>query len=450
MILRGGFVLGAEPDPRFRRRDIVVEAGRIAAIVPDGGSGGDVIDARGLLVLPGFVQAHVHTCQTLFRGLADDLDLMDWLRYRIWPLEAAHDRDSLRASVRLSCLELLAGGTTTILDMGTVRHTDVIFEEVLGSGLRATIGKCLMDDDPDGIVPAALVEPAEAALQETAGLARRWHGAGGGRIRCAVSPRFAVSCSEELLREAARLARETGCLVHTHASESRREIELVRRRTGRANVVWLDEVGLLGPSSAIVHAVHTDAAERRLLAERGASVVHCPSSNLKLASGIAPVTDFLAAGINVALGADGAPCNNRLSMFPEMHLAVLLQALRTGPGALAAAGALRMATVGGARALGLHDEIGILEPGRAADIITLDPSAAAPGGDPATAVVHVLDVPAVRHVLVDGRLLAADGRVLGLDAAGVRRAATAELRRLVQRLPAEIAGALPPGLETHP
>ncbi|MBA3457825.1 MAG: amidohydrolase family protein, partial [Deltaproteobacteria bacterium] len=261
--------------------------------------------------MPGLVQAHVHTCQTLARGRADDLELMDWLRNVIWPYEASLDEDAMTASAELACAELLLGGTTAILDMGTVHHTDAIFAAAERSGIRATIGKAMMDL-PDPQIPAGLRESTAGSLDESARLIQRWHGAANDRLRYAYAPRFVLSCTDELLREVGTQAREKGVRIHTHASENPGEVALVRQRFGKDNIIVLDELGLLGPHACIAHCIHLSAEEKQLLAVRGAHVCHCPSSNLKLASGICPVPELIAAGIAVAIGADGAPCNNNL------------------------------------------------------------------------------------------------------------------------------------------
>src|SRR5688572_30045614 len=210
---------------------VSVRDGRIAAVGEFDEAGHDtVIDARGGYVLPGFIQTHVHLCQTLFRGFADDMPLLEWLKLRVWPMEAAHTPPTLRASVRLAAAELLCTGTTSVLTMETVHDTDVVFETLAEVGLRATVGKCMMDSDSE--VPRRLQEETRASIDESLGLKKRWHGAANGRLRAAFAPRFAVSCSRELLEAVAALAVSEQSLVHTHASENRDEVEFVRRMSG--------------------------------------------------------------------------------------------------------------------------------------------------------------------------------------------------------------------------
>jgi cytosine/adenosine deaminase-related metal-dependent hydrolase len=436
--VRGGVVLSMV-ERRAAPGSVFVEGGRIVAVgdrrpagFPDDAG---VIDASGCYVLPGLVQAHVHVCQTLCRGAGDDLPLLAWLRQRVWPYEAALDERAMRACARLAAAELLCGGTTAILDMGTVHETDALVEEIGRAGLRAVVGKAMMDAG-DG-VPARLRESTRASLDESDALRGRWSGAFDGRIGWAYAPRFVLSCSDGLLAEVAARVK-AGARLHTHASEQVEEIRLVRAEKGRDNVEFLDAVGLSGPRSTLAHCVHVTAEERRLLARTGTHVAHCPSSNLKLASGVALVPEMLAEGVSIALGADGAPCNNNLDGFLEMRLAALLHKPRAGASAMDAWTVLELATVGGARALGLEGEVGQLAPGLRADLIVVDPRAlhVAPSPDPAAALVYAARAGDVRDVVVDGRVLVRGGRLTeasGLDVEEVVARAVEEGRRVAGR-----------------
>lgn len=415
--------------------DVLVEGGRIRRV---GGrtstpAGAEVLDATGALVLPGFVQTHVHLCQALMRGLADDLSLLDWLRRRIWPLEAAHDEASLRLSAELGIAELVAGGTTTVLDMGTVRRHDVVFEALEASGLRATSGKAMMDAG-DGL-PRGLRETTRASLAESERLCARWHGAAGGRLRYAFAPRFCLSCSDALLREVGVLASERHTQIHTHASENREERELVRRAKGRSDVAHLERQGICGPQTVLAHCVHLTAGEMRRMGRLGTRVAHCPSANLKLGSGVARVPEMLAAGIEVGIGADGAPCNNDLDALREARLASLLAKGRLGPQVLPAPLVVELLTIRGARVLGLDAEIGSVEPGKRADLVVLgvERPHARPALDPVSTVAYASVASDVRHVVCDGRVLLRDGRHQTLDAERVAALAPAAARRLARR-----------------
>src|SRR6476660_1383664 len=223
LLIRGGTILTLNDRWDIVEGDVSIRDGRIAAIGPNLiGRHDRVIDAAGGYVLPGLIQTHIHLCQTLFRGFADDLRLMDWLRTRVWPMEAAHTPATLRAATRLATTELLAGGTTSVLTMETVHDTDVVFEAVAESGLRATIGKCMMDFDAE--VPARLREDTRNSIDESIAIRKRWHVVHNGRLHAAFAPRFAVSCSRELLEAVASLSDQQHALVHTHASESAEEI----------------------------------------------------------------------------------------------------------------------------------------------------------------------------------------------------------------------------------
>jgi cytosine/adenosine deaminase-related metal-dependent hydrolase len=437
LIFRGGTILTIDPGHRVVTGDVAAIDGRLVQV---GGAytpttrDYQILDCAGMVVMPGLVQAHTHLCQTLARGRADDLELLDWLRHVVWPYEASLDADALAASAELGCAELLLGGTTAILDMGTVHHTDAVFAAAEKSGLRATIGKAMMDaSDPH--IPPGLRETTAASLDESARLIGRWHGAAGGRLRYAYAPRFVLSCTDDLLREVGRLvARDParGVRVHTHASENQGEIALVRERFGKPNLVYLDEVGLLGPHVGIAHCIHLDAEERALLAARGAHVLHCPSSNLKLASGIASIPELIAAGVKVGIGADGAPCNNNLDGFLELRLAALLHKPRVGPRAMPAPEVIRIATLGGAAALGLEDEIGSLEVGKRADVIAVDVSAlhVVPTQSPWSAIAYAATARDVRHVAVDGNLVVRDRTLMTLEVGKVREHARKAAARL--------------------
>ncbi|HXI33950.1 MAG TPA: 5'-deoxyadenosine deaminase, partial [Gemmatimonadales bacterium] len=395
-----------------------------------GRAGGKTIDCAGLVIIPGLIQAHIHLCQTLFRGLADDLALEDWLAKRIWPLEAAHTPDSIYWSAMLGAAELLLGGTTAILDMETVRHTGAAFEALEAIGLRATAGKCLMDAPT---APAGLREATGNALQEAADLCEKWHGAANGRLRYCFAPRFAPSCTGPLLRAVSDLAERHGAMIHTHAAETPAELEIVRRETGDDELSYLDSVGISGPRAALAHCVWVDGDGIQRLARQQTNVVHCPSSNLKLGSGLAPIPEMLAAGCRVAIGADGAPCNNRLDAFTEMRLAALVQKPRLGPDAMPAAQVLELATLGGARALGLEKEIGSIEVGKKADLAVLDlsgPHAQPESADLVSRIVYSARASDVRHAIVDGKVVVKDGGLRTANLEEINREANKSAGRL--------------------
>ncbi|HTJ61725.1 MAG TPA: amidohydrolase family protein [Candidatus Saccharimonadales bacterium] len=427
MRITGGTVLSMRPGDAPSVRDLWIDGQRIAA-----SAGGETIDASGCYVMPGLVQTHIHLVQTIFRGLAEELSLLEWLRDRIWPLEAAHDEASLRATARLGLLDLLTTGTTTILDMGTTHGGDVIAEELVGSGIRARFGQTMMDAG-DG-VPTGLRETTDGSLKASARLAKTWDAAGDGRIGYAYAPRFALSCTRELLEAVADVTERLGLTIHTHSNENTAERALIERATGQAPMAYLESVGLVNARSVIAHGVNLDEREVAILADRGAAITHCPSSNLKLGSGIADVRALRDRGITVGVGADGAACNNRLDGFDELRLAALLAASLHGAGALSAWDILVMGTRDGARALRMDDRIGTLEVGKSADLIVLDPSRlAGPAGDPATRIVYGGGSRAVRDVIVDGKVVVRNFSSLTFDGAEVRARAAEALPALAER-----------------
>jgi 5-methylthioadenosine/S-adenosylhomocysteine deaminase len=435
VLIKGGTIVTMDRRDSILHGDLFIRDGRISSINRTEQRGADLeIDARGCAVLPGFVQTHIHLCQTLFRGAADDLSLIDWLKKRVWPMEAAHTPESIRTSARLGIAELIKGGTTCALTMETVNHTDAVFKVVEETGFRATVGKCMMDKGDD--VPSALHENMQASIEESLALLEKWNGKADGRIRYCFAPRFAVSCTSELLAEVARLAHVHGVMVHTHASENRQECELVEQSTGLRNIAYLDSLSLTGHHVALAHCIHLDQNEMSILQRTATNVVHCPSSNLKLGSGIAPIKQMLDEGISVSLGADGAACNNRLDMFTEMRTASLLQKALHGPEVLTASRVLRMATIDGAKAMGLNNEIGSLEVGKRADVIVVKLNSLHSTPQPAdvvSALVYSAQPADVQAVLIDGRLVMRDREVLSIDEESLLREAAREAELLLSR-----------------
>ncbi|WP_436347596.1 5'-deoxyadenosine deaminase [Natronorubrum sp. FCH18a] len=371
------------------------------------------------LLAPGTVGAHVHSVQSLGRGIADDTELLDWLFEYVLPMEASLSPEAMRAAAELGYLEMIESGTTACIDHLSVAHAGEAFEAARALGIRGRLGKVMMDKE----APPGLLEDTDEALAESERLIQQYHGVDDGRIQYAVTPRFAVSCTEDCLRGTRELADAyDGVRIHTHASENRGEIQTVEDETGRRNIHWLNEVGLTGEDVVLAHCVWTDESERELLAETGTNVTYCPSSNMKLASGVAPVLDYLDRGINVALGNDGPPCNNTLDPFTEMRQASLLQKVdRLEPQALPAQTVFEMATINGARAAGF-DRVGTLREGWKADIIGLetDITRATPLHDVLSHLVFAAHGDDVQFTMVDGDVLMRDGDVLVADAAAIR------------------------------
>ncbi|TNF71278.1 MAG: N-ethylammeline chlorohydrolase, partial [Acidobacteria bacterium] len=436
--LRGGTVLTLDAGASvLRGYDILIDNGRVSAIGSDckTPTGSRSLDVSGCLVLPGLVQGHIHLGQTFFRGLAEGRHLLPWLEQRIWPLEAAHDDESAYWCSLLGAAECLLSGTTTIQDIGLGPGIGGLLGAVRESGLRALAGKCLMDTGER--LPPALREDTDTTLAETVALGEGFH-QDDGRLRYVLNPRFILSCSDDLWQGIRETSAERGWPIHTHALEQKEESEAVRAiKSGRDEITYFEDSGVLAAGLRIAHGVWLDQGHLDRVKGHDFSVVHCPSANLKLGSGIADVVGIRRAGIPVGIGADGAPCNNDLDLLEELRLAGLLQQGRHGPESFSGLDALRLATSEGARAIGLEAEIGSIEKGKAADLLVLSLDRpelfASPDVDLHDLVAFGASRASVRHVIVEGNLLVEEGRLTRLDLAEIRRQAAVSLQDLLQR-----------------
>ena len=371
----------------------------------------EVHEAKNLTLIPGFIQTHVHLSQTLFRGLAEDLPLLEWLRLNIFPFENAHNERSLKATACLSINELLMSGTTTFLDMGTLRYGEVVFKEMIDSGIRGFSGKCLIDIND---LFADFKSSTKEELNEMTSLAKNFHNTGNGRVKHSFSPRFVLSCTERLLKESKEMMKDyPGSIYHTHSSESTDEINEVRKRFRKENIEYFKSIGVLDDQTVLAHCVHTSNNERKILKEKNTKVAYCPSANLKLGSGIAPIPQYLKDGISVTLGADGAACNNSLSIFNEMKLASLIQKPIHGTQEMDPKTIFRMATIEGAKALHIENEVGSIEVGKKADLVLIDldsysNSYSDSNDSTYSDIVFSSSTENVRSVMVDGRWLVKD------------------------------------------
>lgn len=418
--------------------DLLVEGSQIAEVGSNIQEPADqVIDLHGDLLIPGLVQTHIHLCQTLFRGQADDLELLDWLKQKIWPLEGGHDPESLYDSALLGIGELFLGGTTTIVDMETVHHTEHAFQAILSSGLRAVSGKVMMDE-LNGDIPSSLQETTDASLQVSVDLFDNYNGKGNGRLEVAFTPRFVISCTDTLLKEVSQLARAKKALVHTHASENRSEIQVVESTRGMRNIMFLDKLGLTGPHLILAHCIWLDKAEKDILVRTRTRISHCPSSNLKLASGIATIPELIERGAEVSLGADGAPCNNNLDGFREMRHAALIQKPLHGPTVMPARKVFELATVDGARAIGHEHDLGSLEAGKKADlaVVSLQGLHTWPNEhvDVYAQLVYQAQSSDVRLTMVNGQIVMQERQLLTIDVPQLKQSSTKSLQRVMRRV----------------
>ncbi len=398
---------------------------------------GEIIDAKELVLIPGFVQTHIHLCQTLFRGLADDLELLDWLQKRIFVYENSHTKESLRASVQLGLNDLISGGTTSILDMGTLRHQEVVFEELIKTGMRAFAGNCMIDQNQ--LFPT-FKETSQWNIKETYSMAKTFHNSNNGKIKYGFAPRFVLSCTEKLLIDTKEMMKDfPDSIYHTHSSENKREVETVRSMTGKENIEYFESIGILDSHTVLAHCIHLNNKEVEFLKENSVRISHCPSSNLKLGSGIADIPRYIKEGISVSLGADGAPCNNTLSAFSEMRLAALIQKPIHGPTSMDAKTVFRMATIDGAKALSIDKEVGSIEIGKNADLVLLNINKADQPmqiGDEQiySSIVYSASKENVHSVIIDGELVFKNGNSLLYDKEKLIANGKEQLNELLKRV----------------
>jgi len=375
--------------------EAVLPAEQAAAAYP----GYPRLELPGHALIPGLVNAHTHAAMSLMRGLSDDLPLMLWLQEHIWPAEAKHvSPEFVRDGTLLACAEMLRGGVTCFNDM--YFFPEASLEAALGARMRSAQGIIAIE------FPSAYASDAEDYLRRGLAIRDRWRDEP--LVSFCFAPHAPYTVSDATFRRIAALAAELDLQVHVHLHETAEELERSLAEHGARPLERLRRLGLLGPSLIAVHAVHLDEAEIELLARHGCSVVHCPSSNLKLASGFAPVDSLVKKGVNLALGTDGAASNNRLDMFQEMRTAALLAKAVSGDAqALPAHAALRAATLGGARALGIERIAGSITPGKSADLAAVDMRAPelAPCYDVVSHLVYAAGRENVSHVWVAGELL---------------------------------------------
>ncbi len=422
--IAGGRVL--RPDTTVERADVLVdqEAGEVLT-VGETDRGDERLDADGSLVVPGLVNAHGHAAMTLLRGYADDKPLNAWLQEDVWPAEAELTPEDVRAGTELGIVEMIKSGTTAFADM--YFEVDEVAAAIVESGMRARVGHGIVTVGKDD-------EAARADVEESIRVAREFDGTADGRLSTAVMPHSLTTLSEEYLSLAVEGAREAGVPVHFHANETREEVEPIVEDRGVRPLEYAEDLGLLTETDFLAHGVHLSEGEIELLAETDTSVIHCPASNMKLASGMAPVQAMLDAGVTVGLGTDGAASNNDLDGFDEMRDAAMLGKIAADSAAAVPAGrAVEMATAGSAEAIGIDS--GKIEEGANADLAVVDFETAhlTPDHDPVSHLAYAVRGSDVRHTVCDGRVLMRDREVLTLDEKEVRQTAQKRARELVER-----------------
>lgn len=384
-----------------------------------------VIEGQNKVVLPGFINTHTHAAMTLLRGYADDLPLKEWLETKIWPLEDRLTPDDIYWGTMLAMIEMIKSGTTTFADM--YFSMDEVAQAVEKSGMRACLSRGMIGAGP----------MSEQAITDSIELVKKWHNQGDGRITVMLGPHAPYTCPPEYLSRVAELAADLGVGVHIHVAETLGEVADMAAQYGKTPVKILKDTGLLKNHVLAAHCVHLSEEDIALLSESGAAVAHNPESNMKLASGIAPVPKLLAAGIPVALGTDGASSNNDLDMMQEMRTCALLHKVSTmDPTVLPAYKALEMATVNGAQALGLNGQIGALKKGYKADMIIIDLHAAhqIPRYDITANLVYSGQASDVETVIINGRVIMENRQFITLDQEEIMRQA----QRIAARLMKEV------------
>jgi 5-methylthioadenosine/S-adenosylhomocysteine deaminase len=432
LLIHADWVLPVDADDAtLAKHSLAIADGRVAALLPRAEAEAQIeaartLDLPGHVLIPGLVNAHTHSPMTLLRGLADDLPLMTWLYEHIWPAERRWvDQEFVADGTRLAVLEMLRGGVTCFSDM--YFHAEVTGRVCAEAGMRVLAGMIVVD------LPTRYADSADEYLRR--GLELYEHFRDHPLVRAAFAPHSTYAVPEAALARMRTLADELEVQVHIHLHENRDEVLQVLREHGERPIARLDRLGLLGPQLIAVHMTQLEPAEIARLAETGAHVVHCPESNLKLASGFCPVAELLTAGINVALGTDGAASNNDLNLLGELRTAALLAKGVAGrANAVPAQQALRMSTLNGAKALGLADEIGSLEVGKAADVVAVDlgDPRTQPLYNPCSQLVYAAGSHQVRHVWVRGRQVLRDGAPLTLDPASIIAAARAWGERIAK------------------
>ncbi|MCP4745334.1 MAG: amidohydrolase [Desulfobacteraceae bacterium] len=412
LITNGKVVTLDANDTRISPGAVAVKADHIAAIGPvkdlETWQADTIIDARQGLILPGLINTHTHSAMALFRGMADDLPLMTWLEDHIFPAETKLNTGMVKTGARLACAEMIRSGITCFCDM--YLFTDAVAQATREFGMRAVVGEVLFD------FPSPNYGPIEKGFEYTDSLVRKW--AHDPLISIAIEPHSPYLCSPELLQTARKIATDNGINLVTHLSETQNEVKQIQEKYGCTPVEHLAKLGILGPDVIACHAVVLTENDIALLKKYDVKVSHNPQSNMKLASGIAPVPELLEAGICVGLGTDGCASNNNLDLFEEMDTAAKLHKVdKLDPTVTSAREVLNMATIDAARVLGMDSKIGSLEPGKLADLIVIDTAKPhlTPMYDPVSHLVYAVRGSDVSHVIINGRLVLENGDFTDID-----------------------------------
>jgi 5-methylthioadenosine/S-adenosylhomocysteine deaminase len=450
-LIRGGYVVTMDAAGReFRGGALAIRQGRLVAVGDSAEvcarfQAAETIEASGRCIFPGLVDTHTHLFQTFMKGLGEGLHVHEWLKLVTTPGFLRMEPEDFYLSAMAGCLEAIRSGTTTLVEYmyPNPRHEmgDAVLEALVDSGVRALLGRSVADIGDNAGYPvtayyADLLEPLDQALEDCARLARACRERGQGRVAFCLAPPNLRCVQPQTFGVFQDFARQHGCLITMHTCETPRDDEIIPQRHGKLAIEWLDGLGFLGPNLLAVHCVHLVEDGIRRFAEHGVKVSYNPVSNMYLGNGVAPVSRMLQAGITVGLGVDGAASNNSQNILEALKTGVLLQrAAARDPAVLSSRDALRLATIDGARAIGLGDEIGSLEPGKRADVLIADfnTPAAAPYYNPVSTLVFSSNPQVVDTVLIDGRVVLQGGRFPRLDEAGLARRAQDAGHRLALR-----------------
>jgi 5-methylthioadenosine/S-adenosylhomocysteine deaminase len=418
------------PEQIILNGELAIEGDVIKAVGPAGTvdaswSADKVIDGQGKLVIPGFINCHTHAAMTLLRSYADDLPLMDWLKNKIWPVEDNLIAEDIYWGTMLSVAEMIKSGTTTFLDM--YFHMDQVGKVAEETGIRAVLSRGMI----------GFGEKAKTSIQEARDLKDLWHNQADGRITVMLGPHAPYTCPPDFLKEVKVLAQQLGLGIHIHLAETLGEVEDIRKEYGKRPIELMNELGLFdGTHVVAAHCVHLTDGEIAILAEKGVGVAHNPESNMKLASGIAPVPKMLEQGVKVGLGTDGASSNNNLDMLQEMRSAALIHKVNAMDATVVPAyQALEMATLGGARVLGLDNEIGSLKPGFKADLLILDLEKPHlyPHHDVVANLVYSAQAADIDTVIINGKIVMENRQLLTMNEKAVLQKAQEHTNALLAR-----------------
>ncbi|MHA2200723.1 MAG: amidohydrolase family protein [Candidatus Thorarchaeota archaeon] len=447
ILIKNGYVLSLNPKREiladgsvYIENEKIIDVGRTGDL--KGHKPELVIDAKNMIVMPGLIDTHTHLAQALIRGCADDVSLVDWLKKYVWVLQGNFTKDDGRVSAELCMAEMIRTGTTSFVEC--MIHTrygfDGIAQAVEKAGMRAALSKIIMDstgyaDSPDIMYPG-MVEDAEACLTETDEMYKKWHGKADGRVEVWYGLRSLGAVTSDLFRDVARRTREKNTRMTMHLGEVVDDVRYVKENFDTNLTTFARDHDLLGPDMIFAHGIHFEDEELKVLAESKSNISHCPSSNMKLASGFAKVPQMLKTGVPVSLGCDGGPSNNTYDMVREMRLAALIhKSYVDDPLVVTAEQAIEMATLGGAVAMGIDDKVGSIEPGKLADIILigLRGLSVTPASNPVSNLVYSGSGDAVDTVIVNGKVLLREKKLLTLDEEKVKTRAVEHAEELLAR-----------------